>query len=248
MTARAHYVKRHEPGTVFFRRALQCRFRYGSTMCGRIADSLEWGQDWSDALGPWPVQVAPSFNKAPTETVAAFTGEGGRAMRWGLVPAWSKTPAIKYATFNARVEDMASKPAYRNAWNASRRCVIPVMGYYEWQKLDGRKQPYFIHEASGEPLFLAGLWEAWGQNDEILLSCTILTRDAARPVAHIHNRMPVNGPPEMLKEWLEGPILSAQAIIDENGSERLDSYPVSTYVNNARNEGERCIAPLSTSA
>jgi putative SOS response-associated peptidase YedK len=149
-------------------------------MCGRFNDHLAWEQQWVELLGDWPAAVQQSFNKAPTQLTAAFTADGGKAMRWGLVPAWSKEPKTKYSTINATIEDIEKKPAYRAAWKADRRCVIPCAGYYEWRRNNNAKQPYFIHNPAGQPLFMAGLWEEWLGNGQSLLSCTIITRDRSQ--------------------------------------------------------------------
>lgn len=69
------------------------------------------------------------------------------------------------STINARSETVHSKPAYRLAFK-SRRCLVPVSGIYEWEKKDSKtKQPYIIYSASEQPLFLAGLWEAWKSSE-----------------------------------------------------------------------------------
>ncbi len=210
-------------------------------MCGRFADHLAWEQQWTELLGEWPASVTQSFNKAPTAEVAAFTAAGGNAMRWGLVPAWSKQPTTKYATFNARVEEVSRKPAFRSAWQSERRCLIPVLGYYEWQRKESGKQPYFIHDVKGEPLFLGGLWELWSGDAERLLSCTVLTREPVASIAEIHNRMPVIVPPERLRDWLTGGLAAALEIAAEDVSQRLDDYAVSRYVNSAKNDGPVCV-------
>jgi putative SOS response-associated peptidase YedK len=213
-------------------------------MCGRYNDHLAWEHDWVSVLGDWPSGVLPSYNKAPTDVAAAFTKAGGQAMRWGLVPAWSKEPKTKYATFNATIEGIEKKPAYRGAWKADRRCLIPVAGYYEWQKIGNRKQPFYIHNPQAQPLFMAGLWEEWQGDGQSLLSCTIITREPVNPIFHIHNRMPVMVPTELLKEWLVGDKASALEIASSDVSTLVAAYPVSTFVNSARNNGRRCIERL----
>ena len=198
-------------------------------MCGRFANHLEWEDLWVWILGDWPADAPQRFNVAPTQTVAAFAADGGHAMRWGLVPAWSKEPKTKYSTFNAVIEDVAKKPAYRAAWAAGRRCLIPVLGYYEWRTEQGGKQPYFIRSVEGDPLFLGGLWEAWHGDGHELLSCTVLTREPVASIAHIHNRMPVLLPTELAKVWLTigVPEAAAVAVGDAPG---LTAYAVSRQV------------------
>ena len=72
-------------------------------------------------------------------------------LRWGLVPFWSKDVKIAYSTINARSEEVASKPAFREALKR-RRCLIPADAFYEWQRLDPKtKRPFAFALASGEP-------------------------------------------------------------------------------------------------
>ncbi len=100
--------------------------------------------DWAVILQDWPAAVVTGFNVVPSQTIAAFTPDGGLAARWGLVPSWSQTVSSKYATFNARLESVADKPAFRSVWSHGQRCLIPALGYYEWKTETGGKQPLAV--------------------------------------------------------------------------------------------------------
>ena len=100
---------------------------------------------------------------------------------------------IGYKLINARSETAAKKPSFRHAFK-SKRCLIVADGFYEWQAINGKKQPIFITLPDEKPFGFAGLWEMWqpkntDKNDTIQ-SCTILTTDASQPISQIHNRMP----------------------------------------------------------
>ena len=113
-------------------------------------------------------ELKPRYNIAPSQpvpTVIQPAGTPGRVMttlRWGLIPSWADDPAIGNRMINARSETASEKPAFRGAFR-SRRCLIVADGFYEWQKVDGGKQPHHIrrldgHEApqrrhAGAPLF-----------------------------------------------------------------------------------------------
>jgi putative SOS response-associated peptidase YedK len=197
--------------------------------------------DWAALLGDWPEEVAESHNIAPGQTVAAFSGEGGHAMRWGLIPPWLDEASSRYATFNARAESVTEKPAYRHAWKQAQRCVMPALGYFEWQKQADGKQPYFIRGDNREPVFFAGLFEP--ARESIPWSCTMLTRPAREDLASIHPRMPVILSRQSLTRWLEADNDEALALTSDEPGFALVSYPVSRRVNNARNEGDDLIAP-----
>lgn len=94
--------------------------------------------------------LRPRYNIAPTQPVAAVRlnpKEGHRELvmlHWGLIPFWADDPKVGYSTINARAETVATKPTFRQAF-AKRRCLVVADGFYEWQKTNGRKQPFFIH-------------------------------------------------------------------------------------------------------
>ena len=129
--------------------------------------------------------------------------------RWGLIPAWAKDTKIGARAFNARSEELESKPMFRKALE-KRRAVVPASGYYEWKKVDGAKIPHYIHPADGSPLFMAGLYEWWkdpakpeDDPDKWLLSFTILTRDSIGRLGSIHDRMPLFIDADHADAWLD---------------------------------------------
>ncbi|MFC5938247.1 SOS response-associated peptidase [Corynebacterium choanae] len=160
--------------------------------------------------------------------------------RWGLLPSWKKdtSPPV---LFNARGETVASKPSFRAAF-ARRRCLIPMDGYYEWQK----KQPYFVHlPAAARPqrLFAAGLYETGLDR----LSATIVTTAADTSISWLHDRMPVMLTAETAAAWIAGDPATAQTIIDNPPSQLYESLrirPVGTAVGNVRNQGAELLAPV----
>jgi putative SOS response-associated peptidase YedK len=125
-------------------------------MCGRYAIGTSRLPRIENALGiPLPA-LAPRYNVAPTQKVPIVRATAQRRYelveaRWGLIPAWSNEPRTAYATFNARVETVAAKPAFRAAYRA-RRCLVPASGFYEWREEGGRKQPWYFCAADGREL------------------------------------------------------------------------------------------------
>jgi putative SOS response-associated peptidase YedK len=193
--------------------------------------------------------VAPHYNLTPGRDIAAVRvdRDGARrlhALRWGLVPFWAKDAAIGRRLINARLDSLATKPAFREALGR-RRCLIPASGFYEWGvDSAGKKQPFFVR-ASAEPLLaLAGLWERWRRPDgEPLETCVIVTTDAAPSLAPIHDRMPVMLTRAGQDVWLDPTTPVAKiAELAADGPE-LDVWPVGSAVNDPRNDDERLIAP-----
>ena len=123
-------------------------------------------------------------------------------LHWGLIPFWAEDPKVGYSTINARAETVATKPTFRQAF-AKRRCLIVADGFYEWQKTNGRKQPFLIHMKDDRPFAFAGLWEHWKREDQEIESCLIIVTEANDVLKPIHDRMPVILSPEDYDVWLD---------------------------------------------
>jgi putative SOS response-associated peptidase YedK len=167
------------------------------------------------------------------------------------VPFWAKDEKIGNSLINARADTAASKPAFRAAFK-SRRCLVPASGFYEWMKVEGSKakKPHYIERADEEPMFFAGLWEKWDKGGDTsggpVESYTILTTEPNTLMASIHNRMPVILEPEDFSAWLsqETPADRLNALLRPLPAELMMARPVSTLVNNPRNNKPECVAPL----
>ncbi len=226
-------------------------------MCGRFA-LISSTEAVAEALGVDSATIAnipqsvPRYNIAPTQPVTAvrLDKNGQRQItffRWGLVPSWAKDLTIGSRMINARSETVAEKPSFRAAFKR-RRCLIPADGFYEWQKQNGQKQPVYIHAADKRPLALAGLWEVWRDPEGSRLeTCTILTTTPNEFMAPIHNRMPVIIEAEDYSMWLDpGPNPEdGLHLLRPYPAERMAAYPVSTTVNNPRNDVPACIEPIA---
>lgn len=188
-----------------------------------------------------------------------------RVLRWGLVPSWAKDTKIGNRLINARAETVAEKPAFRRPF-ARRRCLLPADGYYEWYDPQGettssaggsrrsRKQPFFIHRDDGGILAFAGLYELWrdpdradDDSDAWLWSATIITTEASDEVGRIHDRMPMVVPRDNWAVWLDPhrtDVTELRGLLVPAMSGRLTAYPVSTAVNNVRNNGPELVEAM----
>ncbi|MGV6859924.1 MAG: SOS response-associated peptidase [bacterium] len=197
-------------------------------------------------------EFSPRFNIAPSQTLPVIIHQdeerGLIPSQWGLVPFWSREPKTKYSTINARSETVASAASFREPFKRS-RCIVPATGYYEWQAIEGRKQPYNIASASGGVFALAGIYDIWhvGEEDQ-LHSFSIITIAANEAMRKIHKRMPVILGQDSLDTWLSGstPKDKLGRLLAPCPSEWLKIYPVSTIVNNPRNDGPDCIDPTKS--
>ncbi len=216
-------------------------------MCGRFTLSLDPNELQEElGLGLMPTELRPRYNIAPTQSVAAITDGVTRDVafyHWGLVPGWAKDASIGSRMINARSETLQEKPSFRGAF-ARRRCLILADGFYEWEKADGKKKPYFIHLESGKPFVFAGLWEFWRSPDgNGLNSCTIITCPANEMVSKLHDRMPVIIPMEQQAAWLDpkSQPASLQSLLKPYPASQMAMVPVSPVVNNPANDTPDCM-------
>ena len=219
-------------------------------MCGRFTLRTPMNRLLEHFQVQTDLQLPLRFNVAPTQPIAAVRQEAegpGRELvllRWGLVPSWSKSPTQGARMINARAESVAERPAFRAAFKR-RRCLVAADGYYEWQKVGQRKQPYYIHFRDERPFAFAGLWERWqGAGEGVLESCTIITTDANPLTREIHDRMPVILDPADYALWLDPQVQDRQQLeplLESYDGDAMVAEPVSTHVNNVRNDDPECI-------
>lgn len=228
-------------------------FNINIIMCGRFAlysDPFTLARRFqTDALQG----LAPHYNVAPSQNIPIVRAANGvrqfSLARWGLVPHWAKDIKIGYSTFNARAETVAEKPAFRTAFR-QKRCLIPADGFYEWQAIPDAKtkQPWFIALQNREPLAFAGLWARWqNAGGAALESCTIIVTTANQIMKPIHERMPVIVAPDDWNAWLEPDTKDTRALrslLKPYPPEDMAVWPVSTLVNNPRNDVKECLERL----
>lgn len=221
-------------------------------MCGRYTLRAP-ASELAEVFGLFDLpELEPRYNIAPTQVVPVVRWDADRGQRvlvklkWGLIPSWSKDPKMGYSMTNARAETVAEKPSFRQAF-VRRRCLIVADGFYEWRQEPLPKQPFFIHRPDDRPMAFAGLWERWQRNGLDIESCTIIVTEANATMEPIHDRMPVILPPESWGIWLDPDFedrRSLQSLLVPDPTEQLELLPVSTVVNNARNETPECVKPI----
>ena len=219
-------------------------------MCGRFVSSSP-PDEIAKYFGVEEVServLEPNYNVAPTLDIYTVLETGGvrrlEPIHWGLVPIWAKDMKVGNRMINARAESLAEKNAYKRAYR-KRRCIIPADGFYEWRKVPGqkKKQPYFIQRTDGEPFAFAGLWEVWRGPDregDPIASCTIITGEPNEKMSEIHDRMPVMLPPSAWDTWLDPEVDDLDLLgkfLVPAPSKLITIHPVSTEVNNVRNQG-----------
>ncbi|MEU6563687.1 SOS response-associated peptidase [Nocardia nova] len=246
----------------------------------RLAVELDALDETDDSTAPAPAtensgagEPGANYNVAPTNRVLTVVRRHDhdhpdddpalriRRMRWGLVPVWTEAaepgvPVKGKPLFNARADRAATAPSFRDAVK-KRRCLVPMDGWYEWLAEphptgSGKavKQPYYMSDADGHRLYMAGLWSVWrdpGHRDMApLLSCTILTTDAVGDLTRIHDRMPLMMPRDRWDAWLDPDHPAPAELLETPGPQLVSSIvarPVAPLVNSVRNNGPQLLDP-----
>lgn len=221
-------------------------------MCGRYVSRIDASleRDWQLTRPP---PLFESYNVAPTTNVPVVREREGvrtcELIRWGLVPFWAKGIPPKLSTINARVETIATAATYRTPWKRGQRCILPALGFYEWQVRESGKQPWYIHLADQAVFGLAGLWDSsLAPDGSVVESCTIITMPANPFVAEIHNskaRMPAILRQADHDAWLAGDAAAALACLQPYPEAKMLAHTVSTAVNSPRNNAARLIEPAA---
>lgn len=235
-------------------------------MCGRFVSPEERALERAFELGRRdnPNPFARRYNVFPTDTIPFLRMPSNSSRlelatgRWGMVPHWWKEAKPPKTSFNARLEEAADKPMWRDAFARS-RCLIPAEGWYEWGaaervdpstgEIQKAKQPYFVRAKEGGLFCFAGVMAYWKNPEgEPLRSCAILTAQAEGELAEIHDRAPVVLPREAYGAWLDRKITDpgkAKALAERRvASTGFTQWKVRLLVNNAKSDGPELIEPL----
>lgn len=181
----------------------------------------------------------PRYNISPGQRVISIIHDGQTLrvgeLEWGFIPSFASSsfkPLI-----NARSETIREKPSFKESFQ-HRRCLIVSDGYYEWQKTQNHKQPFYIKKGSGIA-FMAGIYTPVQLPDGTKKFTTaIITTSANNELKAIHDRMPLFIELQNVTTWLrEDPQL-------QNTNEPFMMHPVSTQVNSAKIDHSELIVPI----
>lgn len=190
-------------------------------MCGRYTLSVSN----KPAVAKLGLQSADRFNIAPQSQVVIQTDAGDYAWaHWGIPLGGSG--GGRFVT-NARFETLDAKPLFHDL----ARCALLADGWYEWQRVGSKKQPWY-HHRGGDLFYVAGV-------NQPGVGCAVVTRSATEPLAKIHHRQPVLLDDQHLDSWLNG----AQSC-EELPVLEVSFHPVSTRVGNTRHDDRELIVPV----
>ena len=193
-----------------------------------------------------------NYNVAPSQNILIVVSAGNKnrlvVSKWGFLPSWAKEAKIAYSMINARAETIDTNRSYRDAFLGS-RCLVVADGFYEWQRRDREKIPYYIHFRSGEPMAFGGLYNNWTSPEgEQICTSTIVTTGANDLVSRIHDRMPVILHRADFPQWLNPGVRDRdmlKSLLKPLPSEELETYRVSPRVSSYKFNSPDNIKPVA---
>lgn len=194
--------------------------------------------------------IKSTYNLAPTHLLPVLLNTSVYTYaHFGLIPSWAKDK--KSININARSETLFEKMSFRDSFK-SKRCLIPVNGFYEWEKIDKEKFPYYVQSMNDGGFVLAGLWDEWYdvKKNEKIISVALITTEPNEKIAKIHDRMPVILDSKHWKIWLDSntSLEELNKLFVSCSSEQLKLDEVSSFVNPVKNNSLACIKPFKREA
>jgi putative SOS response-associated peptidase YedK len=187
----------------------------------------------ADSLAGWLERshYQPHSNIGPGQQHFTVRGRSGRAiLDRGL---WGFTGPGKLV-FNARAEGIESRPMFRSAFE-HRRCLIPADGFFEWQRDENRRLPWWFHREDGGLLLFAAVFDP-PERPADPPRFSVITVPAEGEVARIHDRMPAILEPARVMPWLFDSPNVAHSLLRPQ-PDRLAAFRVSTNFNAVAYDG-----------
>lgn len=209
----------------------------------KLDEIVKWWGEQLEVMISLP-EFKTSFNVSPGQMLPVIFSRAGHSsitlMRWGLPSGFQqKEKDHEFLSYNARIETVLQKKSFSQLMRG-RRCTVLCTGYYEWKKENGKSIPYFIHSPAMSILPLAGLWTESTDGKEMCF--TVITKNARRAIAHIHDRMPLILSDEKIEKWIDPkyfPTNPEEEFSDQKNN--IEFHAVSTKVNSARYDSSDCI-------
>lgn len=193
---------------------------------------------------PFPEHYVAIGKTLPQLSVLqSANGEGMqyRNMQWGL--PWSYThPKTGKTTHRVLINSTCEKAFFvHRKVIYSRRCVVPLDGYYEFFHFSGEVYPHFIYPVEGL-FFAAGVWdEQVDQETGELMAClSLLTTQPNALAQKLHNnpkapngpRMLLLLPQDKITDYLDAttPKEDLQKLFAPYPDKFMNAYPVARFL------------------
>jgi len=196
-------------------------------MCGRFVNFTTFAELQKQFALTNNINYSASYNIAPSQEVPIIIGHEAKLAKWGYIPEWAKGKEIK-PQINARSETAHEKPFFRSGFK-SRRCLVPINGFFEWEQTKQGKQPWYF-SVPGEILAIAGLYNEG--------TFCLLTKDSDGVVSSIHDRMPVLVPQDRYGDWFTSEKDDALCLMQQCSGKALAGHKVSMKINSPAHNQE----------
>ncbi|EOG1022821.1 MULTISPECIES: SOS response-associated peptidase [Klebsiella pneumoniae complex] len=157
-------------------------------------------------------------------------------VHWGYAPGWWDKPLL----INARVETAATSRMFKSLWQHG-QAICFANGWFEWKREGDKKQPYFIHRADGQPIFMAAIGSIPFERGDETEGFLIVNAVVDQGLVDIHDRKPLVMTPEVARELMWQDVTGAEAVeIAGDGAISTDHFswhPVSRTESKVKNQG-----------
>ena len=199
-------------------------------------------------------RFSPSFNVGPERYVPVIRMHDseveGVMLRWGLIPDWAEADAAKACAITAPISTVEHAPATRGGWELGRRCIVPMFGFYMWQRTrQGHRQPFFVRLVNRPVFGVAAVWDRTEaeDGDDVIEGCALITVPPNPLLADLQG-----GPTEMpaildrgdYAVWLTGAPAIARTVLKPFPPHHMIAHPVSPRINSFRYDDEQLIRPV----
>ncbi len=222
-------------------------------MCERIVipDREEAEQDLS-VKNPWWT-FSTRFNVAAAQSIPAARvhekESEGVMMRWGLIPSTAKDTDVGTGIPSVGSVAIETSETYRTVWLYGQRCIVPLAGFYLWQRTRaGYRQPFYVRLVNRPVFGVAALWDRFvTDDDDVIESCALITVPANRLLSEIDNtggQMPAILHRDAYQTWLSGRPAQAKDLLRPYPAERMVAHAVGPHVNFLEYDDPSLIRPI----
>jgi len=163
---------------------------------------------------------------------------------WGLVPKWSKEPQTRYTTVTARLQRAPRSRIFRGPWERQ-HCIVPMNGYYKWDRSVKPAAPYFIQARDDRILLAAGLWELWEKGSQPLATFTVLTHPNPAIPAPLTADGPVFLPHDAWSRWITDALWFPMRYLTSLRQPALEAYRVSRAIRDCTRDDYTLLEPAA---